>query len=128
MDLNQITEAFISLRDKRDEIGREADKKRAELKVHMDRLEQEADKLMGSAQSIKTDAGTAYRTKTMRAKVTDRDAWFAWVAERECWEMLTTHVATAEVKEYADSAKDSGGVAPAGLELSEVCSINFRRS
>lgn len=125
MNISDAVEAYIKLRDKRDAVKAEADKKRAELKTYMDTIEALADNLLGDAQSINTEAGTAYRSKTYRAKVTDRDAWFDYIAETGQWNFLTTHVASAEINAAMEV---EGTPTPPGLDITEELGVNFRRA
>jgi hypothetical protein len=126
MDIEPIINAYIVLRDKRDDIKRKSDEERALLKGHMDKLEALADKLLGPAQSVSTDSGTAYRSRTIKAKVTDREAWFDYIKTTQHWEFLTTHVASTEVQKFMEESVNIPP--PEGLDLSEELSVNFRRS
>lgn len=124
MTLENMIDFYIKLRDKQDEIKAEMKLRLAELQGHMDTIEKAVDNLLGTTQSARTEAGTAYRTRTMRANVTDRDAWFGFIQTSQHWNFLTKHVATGEVQAYL---QETGGPPPPGLALSEILSINFRR-
>lgn len=124
MTLETMIDFYIKLRDKQDEIKAEMKLRLAELQGHMDTIEKAVDNLLGTTQSARTETGTAYRTRTMRANVTDRDAWFGFIQTSHRWNFLTKHVATGEVQAYL---QETGAPPPPGLALSEILSINFRR-
>jgi hypothetical protein len=76
-------------------------------------------------ESVRTDAGTAYKSTTMHARVTDREALFNFVRESDEFDLLVAGVAKDAVKTYSDEHK---GTLPPGVEVTFVTKCNFRRA
>jgi hypothetical protein len=74
--------------------------------------------------SFKSDAGTAYKSTDVRAKVTDREALFDFIRETNAFDMLTAAVSKVEVQAYAEEHKKL----PPGVEISGNIRVNVRRS
>ena len=77
------------------------------------------------ADSIKTDAGTAYVSELDSMKVADRDALFDFVMQTGETQLLSAAVAKEAVRDYM---AEHGGQLPPGVEKSSIRKVNFRRS
>lgn len=75
-------------------------------------------------ESVKTEAGTAYKSTTTSFKVADRDKFFDFIRESDEFSLLTSAVAKDAVKTYAEEHQ---GMLPPGLEASQFTKVNFRR-
>lgn len=116
----------LTIREKRAELKRAWEKEDAALKADYDMLTNAAQLLfLGDAQSIKTDAGTAYKADLFNYKVADREAWFKWVEENQAWDMVTTHLASEQVDEWVN---DHNGQIPEGLSASAITVTRFRKT
>jgi hypothetical protein len=124
-DLAQIIEKAIAIRDKRAEMKEAYENADKPYKDAFEKLGNIAGLMLGTAQSVKTDNGTAYRTETMHVGVADREAWFEFVRENQTWDMLTTHVAKTQLQDWMEEHKDA---VPPGLNLSFVKQVNFRKA
>jgi hypothetical protein len=80
---------------------------------------------MSGADSIKTDAGTAYVSELDSMKVGDRDALGAFILETGELQLLSMAVAKDAVRDYM---AEHQGQLPPGVEKSSIRKVNFRRS
>lgn len=79
-------------------------------------------------QNFATDAGTAYKSTTMRPKVVDRDKFLQFCTDH--WdelgsEMLLVSAQVDSVKRYLDDNQDPGAI---GIETTFNTRVNLRRS
>ena len=77
------------------------------------------------ADSIKTDAGTAYVSELDSMKVIDRDALMDFVVTSGETSLLSAAVAKDGVRDYMSEHQ---GQLPPGVEKSSIRKVNFRRS
>jgi hypothetical protein len=66
--------------------------------------------------SLATPQGTMYRKKTLSVKVSDREAWFAFIFEASREEFLTSAVSKEAVVDYMEKYK----AAPPGVETAWI--------
>ena len=76
------------------------------------------------AESIKTEHGTAYKSKVMSAKVADRESLMAFVREKQAFHLLTAAVSKEAVRDYMEA---NDGYPPPGVDVSFITNINLRR-
>lgn len=69
-----------------------------------------------------TSAGTATKTTTKHAKVTDWDKFHAWIRESDSFHLLQRRVAEAAFREMLEAGMD----APPGVEAVDVDDISLR--
>ena len=126
MKLNELAEKYIILRDKKSQLKAEYDGKVAELESVMDKIEAVLLKTFDEAgiESVKTAAGTAYRSIRTQASVADWDAFFGFVKLNEAWEMLERRCSKSAVEQYKSANDDL----PPGLNWREERVVNIRRS
>ena len=117
---------YIELRDRKKQIEDRLKDELAPINDAMDKLEGFLlDRLNQSgAESIKTEYGTAYKSKVMSAKVADRESLMRYVREHQAFHLLTANVAKDAVREYMES---SDGNPPPGVDVTFITNINFRR-
>jgi RNAse (barnase) inhibitor barstar len=124
-DLEPIVAKYVALRDKAKQIKQDYETAVRPYNEAMEKLSNVLSVYMGSAQSVRTEVGTAYRTETVSVKVEDRESWFAFVQENQLWDALTTHVEKEPIKKWMD---EHGGTGPPGVALTYIKSVNVRRS
>jgi hypothetical protein len=126
MKLNELAEKYIILRDKKSQLKADYEGKVAELQSVMDKIEAVLLKTFEESgiESVKTSAGTAYRSTRTQASVADWDAFFGFVKENESWEMLERRCSKAAVEQYRAANDDL----PPGLNWREERVVNIRRS
>jgi hypothetical protein len=123
--LDAIVERYIQLRDKKAEMKKAFDKSVEDIDNALAKLE---NFLLGTLQSqgvdsVKTPAGTAYRTTKTSATVEDWDAALAFIKENDAWNMLDKKVNKTAVVEYKDAHK----ALPPGVKWREEFAVNVRR-
>lgn len=125
-NINELVEKYITIRDTKAQIV--ADQKVAmdrinnALKRIEERLLDEMNKL--GTESMRTTAGTCYRTITTSAKVEDREAFIAFVRDNNAWEFLDSRANKTAVSEFLDEHKEL----PPGVSVARVATVNIRRS
>jgi hypothetical protein len=126
MKLNELAEKYIVLRDRKAQLKSEYDGKVAELDSVMDKIEAVLLRTFDEAgiESVKTSAGTAYRSLRTQASVADWDAFFNFVKENGAWEMLERRCSKSAVEQYRSTNDDL----PPGLNWREERVVNIRRS
>lgn len=77
-----------------------------------------------NAESVKTAAGTAYKTTTTYTNVSDFDSLLEYVRQTENWQLLQKAVNKSAV---VDILKDTGEVVP-GVALRQEITVNVRSS
>ncbi len=120
-------------------------KKRIEIRDYLERIAKEreaADKpyvdavtalegmvsqlmLEQNVESLKTEHGTAYKSKIMAVKMADRDAFLDFVINTDGKQFLTSAVAKEAVKEYMD---EHNSALPPGLDVTYIMKTNFRKA
>lgn len=76
-------------------------------------------------ESVRTEAGTAYKSTTLSARVKDPEALFNFVRESDAFDLLVAGVAKDAVKTYI---AEHQGALPPGVEAAYVTKCNFRRA
>lgn len=126
MNYNEMVEHYVRLRDKRAEYKAEFDAKVQKIDLVLEKIEQKLMAHMNETgiESIRTGAGTAYRSIKSTASVADRDIFLDFVREHDAWELLETRAAKKAIEDYR-AANDE---LPPGVNWSAVATINVRRS
>ena len=126
MQLSEVVEKYLAMRDKRDTINREAKEKCAEINENLAKIEGfllKAFEAQG-VESVKTASGTAYRATQTSATVGDWESFLALVVARKEWELLERRCAKKAVEAYVEQ----NGTLPAGVNWRAENIINVRRS
>jgi len=125
MKVNEIVDRYIALRDKKAAIKKEYDEKIEAIEKVMDKAEAVLLKHFEEtgAESVKTEAGTAYKARRTSATVADWDSFLAHVQKHEAWELLEHRAAKKAVEEY----KAAMGDLPPGINWSSELVVNIRR-
>src|SRR5688572_25937677 len=102
MQLNELVEKYIKLRDRKTAIKAEYDGKVAEIDGLLDRLEVVLLKTFNETgmESVRTSAGTAYRSLRTSATVADWDAFFAYVKAHEAFDLLERRCSKVTVEQF----------------------------
>jgi len=125
-DLSTLVEKYISLRDRKQAIVNEAKEKAAKFDAVLDKMEGMLLSTFNDLgmDSVKTSAGTAYKSTRTSATVADWDSVLNFIRDTEAFNMLERRVAKAAVVEY----RDANGALPPGIDWREEVTINVRRS
>lgn len=125
MDVNQLVEQYIKLRDKKAVMKKEYDDKVFSVDELLDKIEVVLLKTFQETglESVSTKAGTAYTSSRATAKVADKDQFMKFVIEGENWEFLENRVSKEAVEQFKAANDDL----PPGISWSEVRTVNVRR-
>lgn len=126
MKLNEIVEKYIQLRDKKAQLKAQYDAKAAKIDDVLDKVEALLLKTFEETgmESVKTEAGTAYRSVRTQASIADWDAFFDHVQKHGAFELLERRCSKAAVEQYKAANNDI----PPGLNWREERVVNIRRS
>lgn len=126
MNYDELVAAYIKYRDVKAQYKAEYDAKVQKLELVLEKIEQKLMAYMNETglESIRTGAGTAYKSVKTTASVADRDIFLDFVRDNDAWELLETRAAKKAVEDYR-SANDE---LPPGINWSAVATINVRRS
>lgn len=126
MQLNELVEKYILLRDRKADLKRDYEGKVAALDKVMEKMEAvllDAFQTSG-VESVRTAAGTAYKSTRTSATVADWDAFFAFVKEHQAFELIERRCSKTAVEQYRAANDDL----PPGLNWREEAVVNIRRS
>ncbi len=126
MKLNELVEKYIAVRDRKAALKARYELKASELDAVLDKIEAVLLKTFEDTgmDSVRTSAGTAYRSVRTQASVADWDAFFAHVQQHGAWELLERRCSKAAVEQYKAANDDL----PPGLNWREERVVNIRRS
>ena len=123
-DVTKLVSDYITIRDKKAE-------RVSEHKAELERFDRALKKIegllsnaLGEAESIKTSAGTCYRSTRSSATVKDRDALIEFIKTNDAWGLLPARVNDTVAAEYLEST----GTPPPGIMITRRSTINIRRS
>lgn len=124
--LENLVQRYIALRDKKAELAAAYKKKVEQIDQVLSKVDsailQEFNRM--GVESVRTPAGTAYKTTRTSAPITDWDAILTHIRENEAWYMLEKRVSKAAIESYKDEFNDL----PPGVSWREDITINVRRS
>ncbi len=126
MEVNKLVEGYIKLRDAKAKRKAAYEADVAKIDKVMEGVEAKLLQYFQETgiESVRTDAGTAYKSTRTSATVADRDAFFFFVQQHDAFQMLEARCAKNAVAEY----KEAHGDLPPGLNWSEEVVVGFRRS
>lgn len=124
--VNEMVETYIALRDARD-AKRAAQK--AEMAPYEKALSDIEAKLLDQfsklgVESMRTDAGTAFKSTRTSATVADWDVLLRFIVRQDMWNMLERRVSKEAVTQFREAHDDL----PPGVNWREEVTINVRRS
>ena len=124
--LDDLIGKYVALRDKKAQM--EADHKKALAPINevMDRLEGHVLQAITAqgVESVRTAAGTAYRTRSVSVTVADKEAFRQFVVANDAWGMADVRAAKTAVEEYREANDDI----PPGLNYSAIYKLGVRRA
>lgn len=126
MNIQELVGKYVKIRDAKAEITAQHKKELERYNHALDKIEKmlaaEFEEL--GTDSVRTDAGTAYRSVQTSASVADRDAFFRFVEENKAWNFLESRVNKTAVSEFIAANDDL----PPGVNVSRRVVVNIRRS
>jgi len=126
MDVARAVGAYIKLRDLKTEVKARHTAELAPINEKMTKLEAMLLNHLTTqnTESVRTSAGTAYKSTRTSAKVIDWDACLAFIREHNFWHLLERRVAKTAIEEIVAGS----GELPPGVDLSSEVTINIRIS
>lgn len=125
MTVDQVIEAYLKYRNKKEALEAEIKDQVKELKDKMAKLEAWI-KTKADAEgvtSFKTAHGTAFVTTNDYANVADWDAVLAFIKENDAYDMLEKRVSKNAVRGYIDEHK----IVPSGVNYGTRIDVNVRK-
>jgi hypothetical protein len=117
---------YVKLRDL---IKEKDDAHKAAMKPYRETLEKLNNLMLAElnnvgGDSIKTGAGTVYRTDKKSVSLEDGDAFMKHVIDHDAWELLDRKANVTAVEDYANT----NGVLPPGVKFSVMQVVGVRRA
>lgn len=124
--MEELVEKYIRLRDAKAQLKAEYAQKAAKLDDILDRIESVLLQQFSEfgMESVRTKAGTAYKSTRVSATVADWDSVLAFIKKNDLWQMLEHRVSKQAVEQF----KEVNGDLPPGVNWREEVVVNIRRS
>jgi len=125
VDINKRVDQYVKLRD---EIKKLDDEHKEKMKPYKETLEKLNAVLLQhlinmNGDSVRTEAGTVYRTEKKSASLADPDAFMRFVIGNEAWDLLDRK---ANVTAVADFIQENDATPP-GVNFSTTYVVGVRR-
>jgi phage shock protein A len=126
MKLDLIVERYVQMRDRLAEMKAAYDASTADIKAGMTKLEGAIMDTLNAqgVESVRTNAGTAFKSVSTSATVADWDAYLAFVQANDRWDMLEKRCAKLAVEQYRSANDDL----PPGINWKSAVTVNVRRA
>lgn len=126
MDINAAVARYVELRDKKAAKKAEFDKELGRYDEAMGKIEAVLLQSLNASnlESLRTEAGTAYKSTQARVSVADWDQVRDFIEQNSFWHMLDKRVNKTAVLQYKE---EHAGALPPGLNYSEEIVVNIRR-
>ena len=125
--LEKLTRIYIKMRDKKAEITHELEEKISKVETDMKAVKTailDHMKEIG-AESLRTDAGTVYRTVRTTYSTTDWESMGKFILEHGVPELLEKRIQQTNMKAFLE---DNPDVLPPGLNANMEYSVTIKRS
>ena len=127
LSLEKLTRVYIKMREKKAEISQELEAKMSEMDEKMKTVKTailDHMKELG-AESLRTDAGTVYRTVRTTYSTNDWDSMNKFILEHSVPELLEKRIHQTNMKVFLEEHPD---VLPPGLNANMEYSVTTKRS
>lgn len=127
ISVDRIVSAYIKVRDKKNEVTRELKEREAEYDQKLDTLKAallEHCEEVG-AETVRTKAGTFYRTVKKRFWTSDWEALNEFILEHEAVDLLEKRIHQGNMKSFLEENPD---LLPPGLNADSEYTVNVRRA
>lgn len=127
VDLDKLTAVYLKMRDKRDEMRREAEAKEKEIEEQMSIIETEMLEVCKqmNADSVRTPHGTIIRSVKSRYWTNDWDSMYQFIKEHDAFGLLEKRLHQTHLKEFLSENPDTF---PIGVNVENSYSVVVRRS
>lgn len=125
MKLSELVALYIECREEKASLKAEYDAKVTPVDEKMAKIEAKLLEVMDQTgmESVKTDAGTAYKSTRTTVSVADRDAFMEFIKDGDHWSMMEVRAAKTAVEQY----KAANDELPPGLNWRAEVVVNIRR-
>jgi hypothetical protein len=127
VSLEKLTRVYIKMREKKAEISQELEAKMSDVEEKMKTVKTailDHMKELG-AESLRTDAGTVYRTVRTTYSTNDWDSMNKFILEHSVPEILEKRIHQTNMKVFLEEHPD---VLPPGLNANMEYSVTIKRS
>ena len=126
MKMSDLVAKYIQLRDKKAEYKAEYEAKVAQIEEILDKIEGKFLQVFEESgmDSVKTEAGTAYKSTRVSVTTGDKDAFMEFVRTNDEWPLLEVRPSKSAVEEYRAAHDDL----PPGINWRAEQVVNIRRS
>ena len=126
MKMSDLVAKYIQLRDKKAEYKAEYDAKVSTIEAILDKIEGKFLQVFEESgmDSVKTEAGTAYKSTRVSVTTGDKDAFMEFVRTNDEWPLLEVRPSKSAVEEYRAAHDDL----PPGINWRAEQVVNIRRS
>ena len=127
VDLDTLTAVYLKMRDKRDDMRREAEAREKEIEEQMDIIEAEMLEVCKNmnADSVRTPHGTIIRSVKSRYWTNDWDSMYQFIKEHDAFGLLEKRLHQTHLKEFLSENPDTF---PIGVNVENSYSVVVRRS
>lgn len=125
-DMNEISKAYIALRDARRQLKSQFDAEDAKLKSGLEQLEAIMLNHLNTSgsESVRTDNGTFYRQEQITPSASDWQLVYDWIKEHDAWDLLERRVKVGFVKEFQEA---HDGALPPGISVYREYVVRVKR-
>jgi hypothetical protein len=126
-DLDKLTAVYLKMRDKRDDMRREAEAREKELEEQMSIIETEMLEVCKqmNADSVRTPHGTIIRSVKSRYWTNDWDSMYQFIKEHDAFGLLEKRLHQTHLKEFLS---ENPTTFPIGVNVENSYSVVVRRS
>ena len=123
---DKLVRTYVKIRDARTALKQTFETEDKKLKDKLETLENFMLQHMNASgvESVKTPAGTAYRTETMVPTGSDLNAFYKWVRENNAFDFIFRRIKADSVKDYMDQ---NDGQVPPGVSVYSKYGVTIRR-
>jgi len=123
---DKLANVYIKMRDKRKELLAEFEAQDSKIEAQMDMVAEELLKLCKNigADSIKTQAGTVFRSVRTRYETTDWESMYNFILEHDIPQVLERRISTTNMKQFLD---ENPALMPVGMNINNKYTVTVRR-
>ena len=126
MNLAEVVQKYIEIRDKKSAIKAEYDAKIAKCEEALQKIEGKLLEVFEQTgmDSVKTEFGTAYASMRTTASIADREAFMDFVKKNNEWPLLEVRCSKTAVEQFKSVTDEL----PPGINWRAERVVNIRRS
>ena len=126
MKISELVAMYIQIRDKKAEYKAKYEANLAKIEGNLDKIEAKLLQVFEESgmDSVKTEAGTAYKATRVSVTTGDKDAFMEFVRTNDEWPLLEVRPSKSAVEQYREQHDDL----PPGINWRAEQVVNIRRS